>query len=148
MPSLSQLNKLRAKAARLQASSKRVREKAGEVVANAVSTAEVSAASFGWGYASKKFGKDKMEIGGLSYPLLAGTSLHILSFMGVGGKAEDHMRSIGDGCLAAYFYSLGEDVAVKGGVSGYGAAGYIPGHRDIQGQMLEEDELADILENY
>jgi len=141
---MGELAKLRAKAARLQNATKRVREKAGEVVNNVVRTGEVSASAFAFGYAQQRFGREKMEVGGLHLALLGGTAAHVLSFMGISDGAEPHLRAIGDGALATYFFTLGRDVAVKTKTAGYGQLNEHPDD-DVSGQMLSDEELSRIM---
>jgi hypothetical protein len=123
--SLTAFNQLRQKAARIQAASARVREKAGETVETIVRTAEVSGAAFLFGLGNMYFAAEKdgkllpPSMMGVPIDLLGGALAHVGAFMGVGGKAEDHLRALGDGALAVYFASLGRGVGYKAKKDGW-----------------------------
>lgn len=117
--SLAQFNKLVQKTDRLKAATARVREKAGETVETVVRAAEVSGAAFLLGFTNMRFSKEEggrlvpPEMFGVPVDLLVGAGAHVLAFAGIGGKAEEHMRAVGDGALAVYFASLGRGVGLK-----------------------------------
>jgi hypothetical protein len=82
--------------------------KADEAVATAVTTAEVSAASFLFGLAQGKFGG--VALVGVPVDLLAGIGLHLAAFAGIGGKQVKHLHAFADGALASYMNGLGRQV--------------------------------------
>ncbi len=103
-----------------------------------INTAEVGAAAFACGLVQGKWpGKN---LWGVPYDLVAGLTLHVLGFAGVGGaKYARHMHSFGDGALASFLVTTGRDVGARldtlmSGVSGMdGVSG---------GASLADEELA------
>jgi len=108
--SMQALAKYREKISRLQASTKRVREKAGETVEHAVRLGECALTGFGIGYAKGKFPTFNEGIGGVPGDLLLAITAHALAFMGIGG-AESHLRAVGDASIATFAQSKGVHAA-------------------------------------
>lgn len=89
----------------IQARARKVMEKAGDVVKEAVNTVEVGSAAFAFGVIDGKYGG--VEIVGVPLPLVSSVALHTLAFMGVGGQLASHMHQFGNGALASYLTVMG-----------------------------------------
>ena len=50
---------------------------------------------------------------GVPVDLIAGVGLHALGYLGVAGKAQDHLHAFGDGALAVWFSGLGAGVGAR-----------------------------------
>lgn len=141
--SMSEALRLRDKVTRLQASTKKVREKAGEAVQSLVRAAEVSAVSATIGYIQGKragAGKEAVAVFGVPLDLAVGVGGHVAALMGVGG-AEEHFKAIGDGGLATYFSTLGYTAGKSGkGLAEATRAALTP--PKVSGQSLTADDLA------
>lgn len=143
--SMGEAVRLRDKVVRLQHSTKRAREKAGEVVTDLVRAAEVSGVAAGIGFLQGKRAKDgkaAISIFGVPLDLAIGATAHVLGIMGVGG-AEDHFKAIGDGGLATYFSTLGYQAGKTGSLttSVKGEEYALPA-ASMSGQALTADDLA------
>lgn len=141
--SLAEAKRLQARVQSLQSSTKRAREKAGEVVTSIVRAAEVSAVAGAIGYMQGKRaadGKEAISIAGVPLDLAVGVAGHVMAVMGVGG-AEDHFKAIGDGGLATYFSTLGYTAGKSGkGLAEAAKAALTP--PKVSGQALSAEDLA------
>lgn len=141
--SMSEALRLRDKVTRLQSTTKRAREKAGEVVTDLVRAAEVSGVAAAIGYLQGKRaqeGKESLSLFGVPLDLGVGVVAHVLGIMGVGG-AEDHFKAIGDGGLATYFSTLGYTAGKSGkGLAEATRAALTP--PKVSGASLTADDLA------
>jgi len=99
------------KADRIVAKGRAMADRQAETIETVIISSEVSAASFMFGLAQGKFGG--IAIVGVPFDLLAGLSLHILAFAGVGGRNAAHLHAFGDGALASFFGGLGRQVGRK-----------------------------------
>ncbi|MFM7009971.1 MAG: hypothetical protein ACKO0Z_11685 [Betaproteobacteria bacterium] len=136
---------LRDKVARMQHSTKRAREKAGEVVKDLVRAAEVSGVAAALGYFQGKRAadsKESLKVFNVPLELVTGVAGHTLAAMGVAG-AEDHFKAIADGALATYFSTLGYTAGKSGKDLLASTKGddvlSLPG---VSGQSLTVDDLA------
>ena len=87
--------------------------KAGEkTTERIVRTVEVSAAGFALGLVKGKWGA-RISVWGVPVDLIAGVGLHALGYLGVAGKAQDHLHAFGDGALAVWFSGLGAGVGAR-----------------------------------
>ncbi len=118
--SRSQLAKLSRHAGTMTKRAGRLKDKTEKAVNTLVSTAEVSATSFGFGIVRGRFGS--VDIVGVPLELGAGVGLHVLSFLGVAGKAAKHLHSFADGALAAYLTTLGHTIGMDMKKKALGAA--------------------------
>ena len=131
--SMQALAKYREKISRLQASTRRVREKAGETVEHAVRVGECAATGFAIGYAKAKFPNFQTGlVAGLPGDLLVAVVAHTLAFMGIGG-AESHLRAVGDAAIATFAQTKGASMA-KGGAA------------SLSGESLDKGDLAAYLD--
>jgi len=96
--------------------------KAGEkTTERIVRTVEVSAAGFALGLVKGKWGAG-ISVWSVPVDLIAGVGLHALGYLGVAGKAQDHLHAFGDGALAVWFSGLGAGVGARIGGPGRSAA--------------------------
>lgn len=139
---MSEAVRLRDKVQRLQTSTKRVREKAGEAVQSLVRAAEVSAVAATIGFVQGKraaAGKEAAAVFGVPLDLAVGVAAHAAALMGVAG-AEDHFKAIGDGGLATYFSTLGYTAGKSGkGLAEAAKAALSP--PSVKGQSLSAQDL-------
>jgi hypothetical protein len=145
--SMTNYRKLQKRAVSLQASTKRARENAGQVVNHVVRTGEVAGTAFGLGVVQGRTGG--MAFFGVPLELGLGVGAHAFALLGVGRGAETHLAAVGDGALAAYFGTMGRGVGktMKGGaVSGSKQAGrgLPPRSQEMQGEALTEEDLAEL----
>lgn len=139
---------LREKVARLQHSTKKARQKAGEVVQEVVRTAEVGGAAFALAYIDGKRareGKPHLDIFGVPGTLAVGVGAKVAALMGVGG-AEEHVKAIGDGALAAYFANVGFTAGQTGALPFFKPAGAIGPTPSVKGAALTAEDLARLAE--
>jgi hypothetical protein len=111
--SLSHVNALRAKMARLHGATAKIRAKAGETMETLVRTGEISATSFALGVVHTRFADANNAppmVMGVPVELLAGVAAHGLAFMGIGRGMESHLKAVGDASLGMYFATLGRGV--------------------------------------
>lgn len=107
-----------------------MREHSEEVIGEAIAATEVGTTALAFGYANARYGDGgELKIAGMPLDLLAGVSLHGISFMGGLGKYAEHGHNIGSGAMAAYAYragsQLGRDAREgKGAAPGTRTAGY------------------------
>jgi hypothetical protein len=93
-----------------------IKEKAAETMGVAVGVLEVSAASFGFGYARGRYATTGGEFAIMGVPpdLLAGVVLHGLGFLGAfGAKYDEHAHNLGNGALAAFLTTKGVQFGVE-----------------------------------
>jgi len=147
--SLAQVSKLKTRLERLQKSTRKLRQKAGETVSSLINTAEIGGTAFVWGYAKSKL--DTTEVQGIPGELIAAVSAHALSIMGVGQNMEPHLKAIGDGSLAAWAYQTGLGMGGARTSGDYLAGDYLAGAGIEElpraddmtaGDALTEDDLA------
>lgn len=97
---------------RAHASTRRAREKAGEVMQTVVHATETGASAFAFGVLEGQSGTMPEPLG-IPAPLLAAAVLHGAAAFGVGRGMEDHVKALGNGALAAYAFSKGQFVGSK-----------------------------------
>jgi hypothetical protein len=92
-----------------------IKERAAETMGVAVGALEVSAASFGFGYARGRMAKTDgtFTIMGVPPDLLAGVVLHGLGFLGAFDKYSEHAHNLGNGALAAFLTTKGVQFGVE-----------------------------------
>ena len=98
----------KAKAMRARERLKSAGKKADRVVETMVHTAEVGSAAFVAGVVQGRTGG--VEVLGVPMDLGAAAALHVLGFLGVGGKFASHLHGFGDGFLAAFLATTGRGV--------------------------------------
>lgn len=86
----------------------KIRQSAEKTTEKFVRTVEVSGAALGMGIIQGKTGG--VEVIGMPIDLLSGVSLSVLGYFGAAGKMSDHLNNLGDGCLAAYFATVGRGI--------------------------------------
>lgn len=96
---------------RAHASTRRAREKAGEMMETVLHAGESAASAFAFGVLEGNGGP--AEIMGIPTPLAAAAALHGLAAFGVGRGMESHFKALGTGALAAYAFSKGQYVGSK-----------------------------------
>jgi hypothetical protein len=102
---LTEVNRWRAKAQGIAKSGEKTTERI-------VRTVEVSAAGFAIGVVKGKWGADA-KVWGVPVDLIAGVGLHALGYLGIAGKAQEHLHAFGDGALAIWFSGLGAGVGAN-----------------------------------
>lgn len=107
------LAKMKDRLQRMQATTRRAREKAGEVAENVVGTATTVGSAFAIGAAQGYLGEEKMKVFNVPVPLLVGLGSHLFAIMGTGGQGETHLRNIGNGSLSAYAAFAGLKMAAR-----------------------------------
>lgn len=114
--SRQEINQLVSMAERGKKTVAAIREKAAETMSTAVGALEVSAASFGFGYARGRYATTdgQFAIMGVPPDLLAGVVLHGLGFLGAfGPKYDEHAHNLGNGALAAFLTTKGVGFGVQ-----------------------------------
>lgn len=112
--SSSALVQARDKIARLQVSTRRAREKAGEMMQTALHTGEAVGTAFAFGFLEGSLDDPKkFELAGVPLPLAVGVGAHAFAAFGVGRGMEDHFKAIGTGALAAHLNGLGRAYGAK-----------------------------------
>jgi hypothetical protein len=101
---------LKEKAKRAQATVRNAREYVAEQVGHVVRTAEVGGVSFAFGVANGYTGG--VEVLGVPLDLGAGVAAHLAAFL-MGGDLANHLHSMGDGAVAAYSTISGVGVGAK-----------------------------------
>ena len=140
MPTQS-ITKMRDTVSRLYATTKRAREKAGELTESVVTAAEVSGTAFAIGYWEGRIDKpEDFEVFGVPIPLAAGLGAHLFAIFGVGRSMESHMRSFGNGALAAHLNGVGRKLGQKAKISSPAVSGELPPAR--RGMGITEEMLA------
>lgn len=117
--------KLQHKLAVARKSTARAREKAGELMETALETGLTGGMALALGVWSRSSPSSFKDLGfGVPAPLAIGIAAHAASMFGVGRGMEQHVRSLGNGAIAAHLFSVGQDmVAAKASapqVSGVG----------------------------
>jgi hypothetical protein len=107
------LVRLKDKLVRMQATTRRAREKAGEVAENIVGSATTVGSAFAIGAAQGYLGEEKMRVFNVPVPLIVGLGAHLAAIVGTGGQGETHLRNIGNGALAAYASFAGLKMAAR-----------------------------------
>jgi len=131
----------------------RMIQKSEGVVEGVIHSLEVQASAFVFGAIQGFYLKSGGEIfgrktdkpgahifGAIPLELGVGISLHVMSLLGVGGRYAGHMRSFGDGAMAAYMAALGAGWGQK-----FRAERDAGGKRSTAGANLR-DELRELLE--
>ena len=126
--SAREIETIRNQGQRFAARAKGLADKAEEAVNTFVQTTEISAAAFGFGMIQGRW--QGVEVIGVPVDLGVGVGLHLLGFLGVGGKASPHMHNFADGALACYLTTVGKGVGNNmrlGGAGGAASSGALPG---------------------
>lgn len=120
-----------------------LRKRTEKVAERAVHTAEVGATAFAFGVLQGKTGG--IEVVGVPLELGTGVGLHLMGYLGLGGKMSDHLHGIADGALAAYLTTIGRAVGAEWKKKGSGTGELEDGHRAARiGQganAFRDDEL-------
>jgi hypothetical protein len=142
--SQAEIGELRVRAERLAARAKTMTAKAEAAVEHLVQSVEIGGAAFALGIINGRF--DAPEPMGVPLDLGTGVALHLLGFLGVGGKFTEHLHNFADGALASYLVTLGFSVGGKmrtsAGLPAAAAPGALPGA--TAGQGLTDAELANL----
>ncbi len=104
----SQLGNWKQKALKARARLQQAGKKADSVVTRVVHTAEVGTAAFTSGVIQGRTGG--VEIVGVPLDLGLASGLHLLGFMGVGGKMSGHLHGFADGFLGSFLTQVGVGV--------------------------------------
>lgn len=133
--SLNALAKLRDKLKSAQHATRRAREKAGEVVMEAVHTGEGMAIGFGAGVLYGRYPEAKLELAGVPMDLGVGVGLKALALLGVSHGAGPHMNALGTGALTSFSLrkglEVGADMAKKANAApGYSKTASVSGDAD------------------
>jgi hypothetical protein len=113
MASMS-LQKLRDRVVKLQHNTAKAREKAGQMMEVALTTAESSGTAFALGLWAGSVEKDKhFEVAGVPVPLLVGLGAHGFALFGVGRGMDAHFHAVGNGALSAHLFGVGMRVAAE-----------------------------------
>ena len=147
---LGKVKKLQDRLASAQRSTRVARAKAGEIVTNVVRTGTIGVTAFGLGYYTGTRGP--LEIMGVPLELGIVGLTHGAALLGVGGKAETHLRAVGDGALAVYAGNWGrvmgrESAAQKSAgprTRGYHEVGAGDGDGSGEESYVTLDELAEM----
>lgn len=135
----------------MRKSTRRAREKAGEVVENVLCTAETAGTGFALGYAEARFPEAfSRGIFGVNPSLAAGIGCHAFAMFG-SGNADDHFRAVGNGALTAYAFTKGREFASRAGISGADPSDYLlDAHYEpaVSGDELAYDDIADLADAY
>lgn len=96
----------------------RMKEKVVNTTESLISTAEVGAAAFGFGYLNGSHidpvsGAPGYELWGVPLELIVGAGLTVLGQTKMAGKNAAHLQNLGTGALACYFASLGTSLGTK-----------------------------------
>lgn len=102
---------------RLRKRTANIKAEANQAVMQVVQTAEVGSSAFGHSLLEGYF--NGVELLGIPLPVLTGSGLHLLGFLGV---AEEHMHNFGDGAYAAYLTTLGLGIGEEMRRKGSGTA--------------------------
>lgn len=131
---------------RLQQSTKRAREKAGELVESVVTAGEVSGTAFAIGFWEGRIQKpEDFEVFGVPIPLAAGLAAHTFAMLGVGRGMENHLRSVGNGALAAHLNGIGRKLGQRAKIAAPAVAGELPGaSMNRQGAGITEEMLRNL----
>lgn len=87
-----------------------------------LSGAEVGATAFGAGYARARFGENGvLELAGVDASLVFGGGLHVLAFLNMFGKYDEHIHNVGNGFFGEYLgqkgYEFGLDAKKTAGTA-------------------------------
>lgn len=139
--SKTDLRKAARSAESLRTRMKNLRKKSEKVTESIVHTAEISTAAFAMGFTQGRF-NGGIEVVGVPLELLLGSALNLGAWMGLGGKHATHLHGIGNGCLAAYFTTLGRGVGQStGGAAVSGLPAGARGTLGARGGGFTDDEL-------
>lgn len=112
--SITSLTKARAAVARAQASSKRAREKAGELMQVTVHAALTGATAYALGVLEGQLDNPKQfEFLGVPIPLAVAVGAHGAALLGVGRGMEQHFTAVGNGALAAHAAGMGRALGAE-----------------------------------
>lgn len=124
---------------RAHASTKRAREKAGEVMQTAIDASLSSGTAFAFGIWNGRVGERKeYELFGVPAPLLAAVAAHGAAVMGVGRGMEGHLRSIGNGALSAHLFGIGSEMGKQWRLTGK----FDGGRQTLSGQGPTANDLS------
>lgn len=98
-------------AGKLKARLEKIKEEQSRTTAMVMHTAEVGAAAFGFGWLSTRY--PDVNVLGIDPALVGALAFHALAFMGLAGKFDDDLHSLGDGALAVYLATLGAGIGDK-----------------------------------
>lgn len=132
---------------RLQAATKRAREKSAEVMENVIVAGETVGSAFLFGMWEGRVDNPKhFELGGVPVPLLVGIGAHAFAMMGVGRGMEDHFRAVGNGALASHLNGIGRRVGAESKIKKSPVVTPIKGELNSarQGVGITEADLANL----
>ncbi len=109
-----------------------VKKKGESVVGELVCAAEVSASAFAFGAIQGRYGA--VEVLGVPADLGAAVLLHLAGFVGVAGKASEHLHAFGDGALASFFFTMGRGTGVNWKSKALGG-----GKTEVKGEVTDHD---------
>lgn len=133
------LTKARKYAESLKASTKRLREKAGEQAEAFLTTVETGGVAFGFGYWEGVIDDpEDFEIIGVPIPLAVGIAAHTLAFFGVGRGMENHIRAAGNGALAAHLNGVGRKLGSESKKAPGPKGELTPGNRQKLGLTAQD----------
>lgn len=118
-----------------------VRKRTEKIAERAVHSTEVATAAFAAGVIQGKTGG--IEIVGVPLELGLGLGLNLAGYMGLGGKASNHLQGFGDGFLAAYLTTLGRGVGMKWKEKAGGGTGILETPRSVRGIGKGADAFTD-----
>lgn len=121
------LVKLKHQLALARKSTARAREKAGELMETALETGITGGTAMALGVWSKKSPGSFKDMGfGVPAPLAIAIGAHAAALFGVGRGMEKHIKSVGNGAIAAHLFNVGQDFvsesAARPQVSGAGVS--------------------------
>jgi len=88
--------------------------------------AEVGGSAFLAGYARARFGEGgTLELAGVDASIVVGGGLHVLAFLNMFGKYDEHIHNVGNGFLGEYLGQKGYEFGLDAKKS---TAGFAPVH--------------------
>ena len=97
-------------AASAQSAARRLKDKAEEQIGYVVQTMEVGLSAFGFGVLNGRYGG--AEIFGMPADLATAVGLHVVGFLGLGGRFGEHIHNFADGAFASFVTTLGRGVGI------------------------------------
>lgn len=132
--SASKIAKMRSHYEGLARKASGMRAKGESVVGEIVQAAEISASAFAFGAVQGRYGP--VSVVGIPVDLGAAAVLHLAGFVGLAGKASEHLHAFADGALASYFFTLGRGVGSDLKLKASGAK------TAVSGEGLTDEDLA------
>lgn len=133
----------------LQKSTQKARAKAGEIMENAIASAEIGGTAFALGILEGRTppgNKEAFEVMGVPIPLVTTLAAHAFALFGVGRGMESHFRAIGNGALATHLNGIGRrmgtEMLERQTVSGDAGPASLPPKRE--GMSITADQLAEL----